>query len=129
MAAVLTEATAAVIPDEKAFWLTETWRRTPLGDRRVQRIQVLRGDEIVVYEQDAGPWDMENDQPFQAPSFWEYSVAELQEIALSNRNGKAPTDPDDRMDILEVWARELDERRMRAEHRSVSGPYFSKERD
>lgn len=125
----VTVATAQVWPDEKAYWLTENWRCDPAGGvRRVQRIAVLRGDEIAVYEEDKGAWDMDVDTPFQVPSFWEYKVAELQEIALHAHEGKPPTDPDDRLDLIAVWAVELDERRMRRDHRSTFGPHFRKER-
>ena len=128
MTEVLTPATAEVSPDEKAYWLIESWQRTPLGDRRIQRIQVMRGDAIAVYEHDVGPWNIETDQPFQAVSLWEYSVAELQDIAMEARSGKPPTDPDDRMDILDVWTKQLDERRMRRAHRSTFGHHVRKVR-
>ena len=94
----------------------------------MQRIAVLRGDEVAIYEEDMGVWDIEKDRAFQAPSFWEYKVAELQEIAMQAREGKPPRDPDDRMDIIAEWAVELDERRMRQEHKSTIGPYMRKER-
>lgn len=122
-------ATAFVLPDEKAYWLTETWRRTPIGTRRMQRIMVLRGDEIVAHEEDLGAWDMDVDKPFQAPGFWEYSVAELQDIAQQAREQKPPTDSDDRIDLVQTWAQELDERRMQRDHQSTFGPYFRKERN
>ena len=129
MATRLMVATDRVSPDEKAYWLMETWRRDPLlGDRRTLRIAVLRGQEVAVYEEDLGPWDVERDTAFQAPGLWEYSVAELQEIAVMAREGKPPRDPEDRMDIITVWAKELDEQRMRQEHRSTFGAYLKKER-
>ena len=118
----------SVNPDEKAYWLIESWKVTDRGLRRIQRIQVLRSDEIAVYETDAGSWDMDTDQPFQAPSFWEYSVAELQDIALEARNMRAPRDPDDHIDLIGVWAGQLDERRMRRQHRSTFGPLVRKVR-
>ena len=123
-----TVATAWVSPDEKAYRLTETWQRTPLGDRRVQRIQVLRDDRIAVYEQDVGPWDMEKDHPFYFPSMGEYSVAEVQEVAMQSREGRPLREPDDRLDILAAWQRNLDERRMRRDHRSSFGPFIRKVR-
>jgi hypothetical protein len=124
---VLTAATDRVLPDEKAFWLTESWQQTILGERRIQRIQVLRGDKIAVYESDMGPWNAATDFPFQAPSFWEYSVAELQEIAEQSR-GHVPDGEEKRIDLVEVWAQELDEKRMERDHVSTFGPLVRKER-
>ena len=124
----LTPATAAISPDEKAYWLIDSWQQTPLGLRRIQRITVLRDGMKAVYEHDVGPWDMDTDQPFQFPSLWEYSVAEVQEVAQQAREGRAPRDPDDRIDLLDVWGKQLDERRQRRAHRSSFGPHARKVR-
>ena len=123
----LTVATDRVSPDEKAYWLKETPEQTILGERRVQRIQVLRGDRIAVYESDMGPWNAATDFPFQAPAFWLYSVAELQEIAEQSR-GHVPDEEEKRIDLLQVWANELDERHMERDHASTFGPLVRKER-
>jgi len=123
----LSLATHVLLPDEKAYWLISTWQRTPLGDRRVERIWVLRNDQIVMHEEDKGPWDMTRDHPFQAAGLWLYSVAELREIAEVGAGMKAPDD-DEHLGLLQVWFEELDERRMQAAHRSVSGRYQRKER-
>lgn len=123
----LTPATQFLLPDEKAYWLLETWRRTPVGDRRIQRIYVLRGDAIAVHEADLGPWDRANDMPFQALGLWEYSVAEIQAQAERGRE-IMPPDDDEPIDLIKVWAKELDEKRMQRDHISTSGPYFRKER-
>ena len=129
MTTQITISTDHVLPDEKAYWISESFRAVPgMGYRRIQRIQVLRNDKVVVYEEDMGPWDMLEAHPFQAPSFWEYSVAELREIALQAREQRPVRDPDDHIDLIAVWARDLDERQMRRDHRSTIGPYFRKER-
>lgn len=99
-----------------------------LGPQRVQRVWVLRGDEIALHERELGAWDGKKDHPFQVPSFWEYSVAELQEIAEQCREDRVPTEPEQPIDLLDVWAEELDERRMRRDHKSTFGPMLRKER-
>lgn len=123
----LSVSTQFISPDEKAYWLTETWRRTALGDRRHQEIAVLRGDTIAIYQDDLGAWDINADKPLQIPGFWEYSVGELREMADMVRGDKPP-DRNEPIDLITVWAKELDERRMRRDHTSVSGLYLTKER-
>lgn len=98
------------------------------GERRLQIIHVLRGDEIAAYEVDLGPREMYQADKFQIPSFWEYSVAELQEIADSLREGKPMSNPEERLDLIACWARTLDEGRMRRTHRSTFGPALVKVR-
>ena len=125
----LTVATSYVIPDEKVWAFAETWQRTVLGNRRIQRFQVKRGDALAVYEEDMGAFDPQADHIFSAPMcYWEYSVAEMRELAQLSRDNKPLREPEDRIDLIGVWAKELDERRMERDHRSTFGPYFKKER-
>ena len=125
---MITPATAFALPDEKVYWFIETWQRTPQkGDRRVQRAWVLRGGDMAMYEEDTGAWEWENDRPSQTPALWEYSLAECREITDIGRERKVPQD-NEPIDLMKVWAKELDERRMMAEHRSTFGAYFKKER-
>lgn len=125
----LAVATSFALKDERVYWFEERWERhAELGDRRVQRAWVVRGDTLARYDQDMGPWDWENDRPSQAPSFWEYSLAECREITDIGRGRKIPQD-DEPIDLVAVWAKDLDERRMQAEHHSISGSLFRKERN
>lgn len=126
----LLQATTFVLPDEKAYWLSEGWRPIPPlpGERRIQIIHVLRGDQIVLWEKDLGPKGNFQADKFQIPSFWEYSVAELQEIADYLREGKPLSNPEERLDLMACWAKELDERQMLRTHKSVYGPALVKVR-
>lgn len=115
--------------DEKAWWLSEKGVVSPIqGMRRVQRIIVRRDGEMAAYDEDRGIWDQKHDFVFQIPSLWVYSVAELQEMADRAREGKVPQEPEEPIDLLQTWLEELDERWIAAQHRSVSGPLFRKER-
>lgn len=126
----LTVATSYVLPDEKVWAFAETWQRVPgLGDRRVQRIQVKRGDALAVYEEDVGSFDPDKDHIFSAPMcFFEYSVAEMKELAELSRDNKPLREPEEHMDILGEWLKDLDEAQMRRDHKSTSRAYFRKER-
>ena len=134
------QATSFVLPDEKAYWLFEGWRnmlfRLPSGrfggrgERRVQLIYVDRGDAIAVYEKDLGAREGFEADKFQIPSFWEYSVAELQDIADYLRDDKPLSNPpvEERLDLMACWAKTLDERRMQKAHKSTFGPALVKVR-
>lgn len=129
VASQLVVATDRVWPDERVYWLIEGMRRSPvLGERRIQKIAVLRGDKMAVYEEDKGAWNIEKDTPFLCPSFWEYSVEEVQYIADRARENKVPTEPEEPINLIAVWAKDLDEARAKQRHVSVSGSYFRKER-
>lgn len=111
-------ATGLIFKDEKAFWLSEGWR----GERRIQILHVLRGDKIAVHEEDLGLQSECKADKFQIPSFWEYSVAELQDIADFLRDGKPMSNPEEQRDLASLWLEELDEKRAQMAHRSVYGP-------
>jgi len=122
--------TQYVTPDEKVWAFAETWQRSAgKGDRRIQKFWVLRGDSIAVYEEDVGPFNVDTDHIFDAPMcFWEYSVAEMKELALMSRNNVPPREMDDRLDLIEAFVRHVDEKNSQARHRSTFGPHFKKER-
>ena len=125
------QATSFVLPDEKAYWLFEGWRNIPgKGERRVQIIHVDRGDVIAAYEKDLGAREAFEADKFQIPSFWEYSVAELQDIADYLRDDKPLSNPpiEERLDLMGCWAKALDEKRMQKAHKSTFGPALVKVR-
>ncbi len=114
---MIAQATSLIFPDEKAFWLTEGWRLVPgMGERRIQSILVLRGDEIATYEKDLGPKDDYKADKFQIPSFWEYSVAEVQDIADYLREGKPMSDPEEQRDLRQAYLQQLEEDYDRQRH-------------
>lgn len=122
-------ATNFVLLDERVWWFAETWQRTAaFGDRRIQRMTVKRGDGLAIYEEDVGPFDKDKDHVFNAPCFWQYSVAEMQELAQLSRDSKPLREPEEHLDLKAAAREDLEERIARKYHRSIVGPHFRKER-
>lgn len=82
------EAVVEVIhPDEKAYALVEVPIITN-NSQRVHRFQVIyvnRGDRLAAHVIDLGP-ELVKLPASRIPSFWEHTVAELQDLAVQMRN-------------------------------------------
>lgn len=89
---MITPVTLVVHPDEPAWGLFEGPMDYTMPDghverRWVQRIRVVRGDELHFYETDFGPAsDYEEIAPLAMPSFGDDTVAELQAWGEKHRN-------------------------------------------
>ena len=123
--------------DEKAAWLHEELRDVPMkGQHRFQRITVLRGDKLAVYELELGPQEDALPAPFNIASkvgndrieHWAYSVAEIRELADRLREQKAP-EQIERTDLVPAWFNELDERMQWRRRRSVYGSLINIQRN
>ena len=116
--------------DEKAWALHELNR----GGKRIQRIWVNRNGEMALYEREVGlvtEWPKAN--PFQVPSYWEYSVGEIRDIADYLRDPDGAKSPDDRPAMpervfWETYAENLEEKIALRAHRTTSGRYLTVQR-
>ena len=128
-------ATEFIDQDEKAYLLMEGWHLNPLfGERRVQRIWVLRDDDLAVWTKDLGPRDAFRADRFQIPSgigndhveLWAYSVGEIREIADYLRGERHEHEPPSPM--WQLYCQDLDEKLAQKAHRTVTGPLITIQR-
>lgn len=88
----LMPAAIAVLPDEKAYGLSEVNLLSPwvvgVGQtmHRYQIIYVNRDDKLAEYREDLGSASGFSAIQFRIPSFWEHTVGELKDIAEDLRN-------------------------------------------
>ena len=132
------KTTDHVFKDERAYWLFEGWvlkgELWPYESRRIQKIIVIRDDEQALYEEDLGPLEnyKQGDRTrgsFTIPSFMEFSVGELREIADWMREGDySPVNPREPTNLLERYARQLDEEEQQRAHRTTVGSSITVQR-
>lgn len=124
--------TVDIYPDEECYGLAEgphMWPSSEGGQqwRWTQKVFVIRGDAIAKWETDIGPvGDYGRIQPIIIPSFGENTVAQLQDLAVKNRQD---TYWDDRSEallsestLIEDHLRQLDQHREVIANRSTFGP-------
>ena len=132
-------------PDESAYWLFEI-NLTPFiasrkgykppsmaGRKRYQIIQVNRGDHLVNHYTDLGDSALFSG-PFELPSLWEHSVAELRDMADTMRwrdewTKDLITNLEGESTLLKDTAHWLEERQQIKATRSHFGPGYSRQRN
>jgi len=88
----LMPAAVIVLPDEKAYGLSETNLLGPIVEgegqtmRRYQIIYLNRDDKLAEYREDLGLASDFDAIQFRIPSFWEHTAGELMDIARELRN-------------------------------------------
>lgn len=112
--------------DEKVYWLREFIVDLPgKGAHRIQRIFVVRNDQLMPFDKNLGPEWLHAGCPLaQMYAGFEYSVGEVMEIAENMRACKP--EPEEPRPLGELWLRQREEERELKAHRSViplgSGP-------
>lgn len=117
-------------PDEPCWGM----REGPVGDRRVLRFLVVRGDNLAVYSEDLGSVSNFPRSPdLVMPSFGENTVAELREFAERDRyDDKYLKQAEEQLaqsTMIEDVIRDIDIEREIIKNRSSIGPAVSTQRN
>lgn len=116
--------------DEKVWQVRESDHvvKGQQGARRVQRVWVVRGEDIVEFQKDLGPSSkFPLAKPFIFVAGNEYSVGEALEQAEYLRD--AVPEPEEPSDMIGDWFKQLDEMREIRKRRSVVGPWQRTQRN
>jgi hypothetical protein len=114
------QASAPLMVDEKVWAARESDHVVGGKRRRIQRVFVRRGDTELEFQLDRGPAELfKHEYPWQFFAGNEYSMGEVQEIAMFLREAKP--EAEEPHNLMQDWFKQLDRQRSERTHRSNYG--------